>query len=178
MSSVNPFVLDSNNYPLRGFNFEVNFTFSSIFKTSIYTSAFQSVNGISQSTKVTKMPNGGDNFSEYHLPNHKSFKDITLKRGIIKSFGENYPEFIVDWFENLGWDKTSRRIWPCLVQVVLKDTNNNNEIVDTTKWTFYHAYPTSVVVSEFNSQKSEVTLETLTLAYSRYDRENLNIENG
>ena len=171
MTPINTFVLDTKEYPLRGFMFDVNFTFTSSLGTQSYTSAFQSVSGISKNTKVTKIADGGDNFSEYHLPTHHSFKDATLKRGIIQTFGSSYPEFILNWFENLGWDSTSRKIWPCLVEIVLKSVNQNNQIEDVSKWILSHAYPTSVVLGEFNSQKSEVALETITLAYSKYERE-------
>jgi len=175
MPSINPFVVDSKKYPLLGFRFEVNFTFSSSSGTQTYTSSFQSISGISRNTKITKIADGGDNYSEYHLPSHHSFKDVTLKRGIIKTFGENYPEFILDWFEDLGWHNTSRgkRIWPCMVQIILKDTNSENNIIDVCKWTFSHAYPTSVVLGEFNAQKAEIALETVTLGYSKYERETL-----
>ena len=124
-----------------------------------------------RNTKTKKIADGGDNYSEYHLPSHHSFKDITLKRGIIKTFGENYPEFILNWFENLGCDNTSRRIWPCMADIILKDTNSENQIINVSKWTFSHVYPASVVLGEFNAQKAEVALETVTLAYSKYERE-------
>ena len=176
MSNINTINLDTKKYPVLAFRFEVNFTFTSSSGTNTYTSSFQSISNISKSTKVTKIANGGDNFSEYHLPSHIAYKDITLKRGIMKSFGEDYPLAIVNWFEDLGWDSSNkgRRIWPCTIQIILKDTDKDNNIIDKMMWTLYHAYPTSVKLGEFNSQKSEVAVETITLAYSNYERQSLN----
>tara|TARA_Y100001978_G_scaffold202329_1_gene223119 strand:- start:780 stop:1313 length:534 start_codon:yes stop_codon:yes gene_type:complete len=176
MSNINTINLDTKKYPVLAFRFEVNFTFSYGTGSDVYTSSFQSISNISKSTKVTKIANGGDNFSEYHLPNHIAYKDITLKRGIMKSFGEDYPLAIVDWFENLGWDNSNngRRIWPCTMQIILKDTDKDNNIIDKMMWTLYHVYPIDVKLGEFHSQKSEVAIETIKLTYSNYERQSLN----
>ena len=51
-----------------------------------------------------------------------------------------------------------------------KNSFNDNDPKQIQKWSFYHCYPTSIVISEFNSQKSDIAIETLTLAYSNYIR--------
>mgnify|MGYP000040935387 FL=1 len=175
MAKINTVTVDVENniYPAYGFFFQVNFLDIS---SSDLNTRFQSVNGISKTSKSKKIANGGYNDYEYKLPINASYKDITLKRGIIKSNSDNSKD-IIHWLENLGFSDNGvrkSRIKTIPIEVILlnpdKNSFNDNDPKQIQKWSFYHCYPTSVVISEFNSQKSDIAIETLTLAYSNYIR--------
>jgi hypothetical protein len=77
---------------------------------------------------------------------------------------------LLKWFENLGVD-SSGRLKPLVVVIELLNTNSLNQLVTIEKWSLYDCFPTSFLLGEMNSQKSAVVLETITLAYSKYERE-------
>ena len=160
--SIKPF----DEYPILGYKFDVVF----LIDKKEYNAAFQSISGISRSSKTQKIQDGGDYESEYHLPSHFSYKDATFKRGVLRNFGYNrYPAYLQFWFETLGWLNTNR-IETAKIQIHVKDFNKNRQRVTVETITLFNAYPTSVTLGELNSQKSEVLIETITLSFSKYTR--------
>ncbi len=79
---------------------------------------------------------------------------------------------LLRWFENLGIDYDGR-LKTVIVVIELMNTDENNELKTIEKWSLYDCFPTSFTLGEFNSQKSEIVLETITLAYSKYERESV-----
>ena len=79
---------------------------------------------------------------------------------------------LLKWLENLGVD-SSGRLKTIIVIVELMDANRLNQLNTIEKWSLYDCFPTSFTLGEFNSQKSSVVLETVTLAYSKYERESV-----
>ena len=164
------FIKSSNlGYPLIGNYFDVVITYD---KNPFYCS-FQSISGLSKSTKTTKIQDGGDNQSEYHLPNHYTYKDVTLKRGVMKTENNFYKKEIKKWFENLGWNNDGTKIKTSTVAINIADANsrtsNGPKIKETI--TLYDAYPTSFALGELNSEKATVLIETVTLGFSKYEIE-------
>lgn len=166
---MNTFSLKREEYPALGYFFEVKFH---QLGPNDFRGAFQSITGISKSTKAKKIADGGDNDYEYKLPINSSYKDITLKRGIVKSFGKNFNKDVTSWFVNLGfmYNGSTPRLYPTQVEIYLLDTDQKNLGEPLEKWSLYHCYPTSVTMGEFNSTKSDIAIETITLSYSRYIR--------
>ena len=165
--NVKPF----DEYPILGYKFDVVFTIDG----TTYNSAFQSISGISKSTKVTKIQEGGDYEREYHLPGEFSYKDATFKRGVLRNFGDKYPADLQFWFETLGW-QNGNRIKTAEIEIHVKDFNQQKQRVTVETITLSNAYPTSVSMGELDSQKSEVFLETITLSFSSYARNRSLIE--
>ena len=156
-----------NEYPVLGYKFDVIFTIDGY----PYKCAFQSVSGISKSTKVTKIQEGGDYENEYHLPGYFTHKDATFKRGVLRNFGnDKNPRFLHSWFESLGW-LDNDKIKTAQIQILIKDFNLIKQKVTVETVTLSNAYPTSVTLGELNSQKSEVIIDTITLSFSSYKRE-------
>ena len=46
---------------------------------------------------------------------------------------------------------------------------NRDDILMT--WTFYDCYPKEVEIGAFNADKSELAIETLTMAYSYFSKQ-------
>ena len=149
--------------PCSRYRFKV--TFNGIANNQSY--PFQSVSMISVSNKSTLITDGGDHTREYKLPTNNKYKDVKLVRGLM---GGNTQ--LLKWLENLGVD-SSGRLKTIIVIVELMDANRLNQLNTIEKWSLYDCFPTSFTLGEFNSQKSSVVLETVTLAYSKYERESV-----
>ncbi|MBA22269.1 MAG: hypothetical protein CMP52_02860 [Flavobacteriales bacterium] len=153
--------MTNSSYPVLGYRFKI--TFNGIGNNESY--PFQSVSMISLSNKSVLISNGGDNTREYKLPTINKYKDVKLVRGLMTN-----NVSLLKWFENLGIDYDGR-LKTVIVVIELMNTDENNELKTIEKWSLYDCFPTSFVLGEFNSQKSEIVLETITLAYSKYERE-------
>lgn len=165
-TSTKPF----DEYPILGYKFDVVFIIQGI----SFNCAFQTISGISKTTKTTKLQSGGDFFNDYQLPNAFTYKSAVFKRGILRKFGnDKNPEFLQSWFENLGWIN-GYKILTANVEIHVKDFNKNKEIITLETITLSNAYPTLVTLGELNSQKSEVFVETVNFNYSSYSRTNKN----
>ena len=158
----------NSTYPIIGNYFEVKITLSGSSKT--YTCAFQSVSGLSKTTKTKKIQDGGDNISEYHLPSHYTYKDLTLKRGMIRGTKEDiYPAKMKEWFENLGWNSSGTMIDTANIVISIKDFDSNKTVIDREVITLFNAYPTSVTLGELNSEKAAILVETINIGFSKYE---------
>ena len=165
-NSIKPF----DEYPVLGYKFDVVFIIEGI----SFNCAFQTISGISKTTKTTKLQVGGDFFNEYQLPNTFIHKPAVFKRGVLRKFGnDKNPEFLQSWFENLGWIN-GYKILTATVEIHVKDFNKNKERVTVETITLSNAYPTLVTLGELNSQKSEVFVETVNFNYSSFSRINKN----
>jgi phage tail-like protein len=165
-TSVKPF----DEYPILGYKFDVVF----IINGNNFNCAFQTISGLSKSTKTTKIHAGGDYFNEYLLPNTFSYKQVVFKRGVLRNFGDNRnPSFLQSWFENLGWIN-GYKIETATVEIHVKDFDKNKKRVTVETFALSNAYPTTVTLGELNSQKSEVLIETINLGFSSYSRINKN----
>lgn len=164
MADMNPFSQTLNsNYPALGFRFKV--TFNGI--AGNISCPFQTVSMLSVSSKSVLIADGGDNAKEYKLPSSYKFKDVKLVRGLMTNNVE-----LLRWFDKLGIDE-SGRIKTTIVVIELLSTNNLNQLTTIEKWSLYDCYPTSFTLGEFNSQKNAIVLETITLAYSTYERDSV-----
>lgn len=164
MADNNPFSRALNsNYPALGFRFKV--TFNGI--AGNVSCPFQTVSMLSVTNKSVLIVDGGDNAKEYKLPTKHKFKDVKLVRGLMTNNIQ-----LLRWLDNLGLDE-SGRIKTAIVVIELLSTNNLNQIITIEKWSLYDCFPTSFSLGEFNSQKNSIVLETITLAYSKYERESV-----
>lgn len=163
-------VKNFDEYPILGYKFDIVF----VIQGRSYNCAFQTISGISKTTKTTKLQSGGDIFNEYQLPNTFMHKPAVFKRGVLRKFGnDRNPEFLQSWFENLGW-VNGDKISTAIVEIHVKDFNKKKERITVETISLYNAYPTLVTLGELNSQKSEVFVETVNFNYSSFTRINKN----
>jgi len=163
-------VKNFDEYPILGYKFDIVF----VIQGRSFSCAFQTISGISKTTKTTKLQSGGDIFNEYQLPNTFMHKPAVFKRGVLRKFGnDRNPEFLQSWFENLGW-VNGVKISTATVEIHVKDFNKNKERITVETISLYNAYPTLVTLGELNSQKSEVFVETVNFNYSSFTRINKN----
>ncbi len=170
--------MDIRDYPALGFRFKVTSTASpqgdGVFSMSnnsiigIEESYFQSISGIKATAGESIVINGGRNNRQYKLPAATTYPDLVLSRGLIKkdsSLGRWCRNFLI---ADNNLYSVERRIFN--VMLIGKD---KDDILMT--WSFYDCYPKELEVGAFNADKSEIAIETLTLAYSYFKQEYHNL---
>ncbi len=94
------------------------------------------------------------------LPKQAKYSKLVLKRGVISSDSE-----LAKWFnDNFNGDITAKI---STKNIILKLIDMNGSIIKT--WSFVNAWPLKWNVSEFNSTKNEIAIETLELAYTYFE---------
>lgn len=166
--------LDKKDYPALGFRFKVTSTVAlggqltaGMIQNMIFgpdESYFQSISGIKATAGESIMVNGGTNNRQYKLPTATVYPDLVLTRGLAKKaspLGKWCRNFLINDAFFYG---VSRRT----VNVMLLDQNNDDIIMT---WSFYDCYPKEMEIGAFSADKSEVAIQTLTLAYSHFSQD-------
>jgi len=164
--------VNKDDYPALGYNFKVTSMYSwgsaqGIIKNAIFgpdESYFQSISGISAKVGEDVQVNSGINNRQYKLPTTTTYDDLKLVRGLVKKsspLGNWCRTFLIkDVVFFYGVERKT-------INVMLLDTNSKDII---TTWSFYDCYPKSIEIGTFNADKSEIAIETLTLAYSHFSQ--------
>jgi phage tail-like protein len=163
-----------NDYPALGFNFKVTSTYSlggnlvtGLAKNLVYgpdESFFQSITGIKATAGESVIVNSGVNNRQYKLPTSTTYPDLVLSRGLAKKtspLGKWCRAFLIK-------DRSSFVVERRTVNVMLMDRNRKDILMS---WSFYDCYPKEFEIGAFNADKSELAIETLTLAYSHFSQE-------
>lgn len=172
--------MDKKDYPALGFKFKVTSTavlsgqFSLVGQLrsgmdlntafGLDESYFQSISGIKATAGELVVANSGNNNRQYKLPTATTYPDLVLTRGLVKAnapLGQWCRSFLINDAFLYG---VSRRT----VNVMLLDQNSEDIIMT---WSFYDCYPKELEIGAFNSDKSEIAIETLTLAYSHFSQD-------
>lgn len=141
-----------NDYPL-GFYFTLSFEGED--------AAFQEVSGISKELNVEEVTGGGENRFKYRLPIAATYQNLVLKRALITSGSK-----LIHWCKGTIDEGLNKGIKTKTVLVSLLDKNG----IVSVMWTFYNAYPVKYSVSDLNSQKNALVIESIELAYAYFER--------
>lgn len=122
---------------------------------------FQEVSGLSLEMETETIKEGGENGYSYQVPVRRKHGNLVLKRSLmpISQWLENY---VVGVLENNG----SKEITCVMVIVSLMD--EKGDAIES--WLLLNAYPVKWSVNEFSSQKNELAIEQLELAYTNLIR--------
>ncbi len=139
-------------------NFHFAVSFSGLSKDHV-DAGFQSVTGLDVQIQTESIKEGGENGFEHVIPGRRSYSDLVLKRGILTG-----PEgsLIFDWCKD-AFEKGIVR--PVNLDVILLNENGDPLI----NWNVVHAWPKSWKTGELNAERGEVLIETLELAYNRFE---------
>jgi phage tail-like protein len=140
-----------DNYFPIGFYFKLTFKGQDI--------AFQEVSGISKELIIEEVASGGVNRFKYRLPDVSSSQNLVLKRAIAP-----IDSLLINWCASCIDQGLSNLIQPYNVTLSLVDANDQTIML----WTFHNAYPVKYAVSDLNSQKSGIVIESIELAYSYF----------
>ncbi len=140
-------------YPPVSFHFKVSF--EGFNKETDFN--FQSVTGLDVSITMETKREAGENRFVHHVPKDVTYTDLVLKRGVFRPSESD----ITDWF-----NKAIRefRFSPRNIQISLLDEKHEPLMV----WNVVHALPKTWKMPEFNAEKGEVLIESMTLAYSYF----------
>lgn len=140
--------------PPTAFYFQVKFT-----DFPEMDSSFQEVSGLKVTVKVTEKMEGGDNYFIHYLPSPPKYANLVLKRCLI-------PNSSLDaWCRNA---LENFKFQPMDLQVVLLSANAD----PLSSWTIFKAIPLSWELSALGSTKNELAIETLTLKYKNFKKDN------
>ena len=113
----------------------------------------------------TSIVEGGNNDKVYVLPKRVKYTDLVLKRGVVPKDSDFYK-----WCESTINANHSAPIETKTVKVALQNDSKDTLIT----WNFKDAFPKKIEVSALNAKasgESAILVETITLAFSHFNRE-------
>lgn len=122
---------------------------------------FQEVSGLSLEMETETIKEGGENSYSYQVPTRRKHGNLVLKRSLMPIY-HLLELYIVSVLENNG----SMEIPTTTVVVSLR----NEYHIAMESWIILNAYPVKWSTNEFNSQKNELVIEQLELAYTNLIR--------
>lgn len=122
---------------------------------------FQEVSGLSLEMETETIKEGGENSFSYQVPVRRKHGNLVLKRSLMPIY-HLLELYIVGILESNG----SREIRTTTVVISLRDAFH----LPSHTWLLLNAYPVKWSTNEFNSQKNELVIEQLELAYTNLIR--------
>lgn len=142
---------------IPAFHFEVTFITKGTEVKNEPSITFSEVSGIGIELQTEDIMEGGGNNYVIRLPKPPKFKNLVLKRALSAT-----PPGIIEWAR----DAVEKfEFTPLTVVVSIKDYGDT----DVKMWNFEGAYPVKLVLSDLSSTKNEAVIETLELAYRRFE---------
>ncbi len=151
-SSIPKLTLTEN--PPVGFHFLVTFLIGGIVPNPLDI-RFQKVSGISAEIETTDIREGGENIFRHRLPNHVTYNNLVLERGMVIG-SPLKAEF--------NTAMSSMRFTPSNVLVMLLNENS----IPLSSWLFQRAYPAKWSTSDLDANANAVVIDTIELAYTRF----------
>lgn len=143
-----------NPSPLLNHRFGVFFLVGGIIPNPIDI-RFQKVSGLSTEITTETINEGGQNLFSHRIPKKISYNNLVLERGMLIGSPVNL-EFNITF--------STFKFYPCNVIVTLFNENS----IPMAAWFFYKAYPVKWAMSNLEAKSNEVMIDTMELAYQRY----------
>ncbi len=153
-------------YPPAAFNFTVNILGSGTALSMLtgIDASFQEVTGIKAEFGVEEVAEGGENRFVHRLPLPARYSNLVLKRGVVTK-----DSVLAEWFgQTVGSSMSLPIITQNLLVTLLKPDG-----LPAMAWMFVNAWPVRWEVGALDSQRNEILVETLELAYNYFERFNL-----
>jgi phage tail-like protein len=116
---------------------------------------FSECSGLQMEVKTFDYKEGGNNQTTLKFPEHASYGNITLKRGVTTS------NELISWQLGVNDDISGSRSIRRAVTIILQD-----EIGDEVKrWELTGAFPVKWMGPDFKANASEIAIESLELAH-------------
>lgn len=123
---------------------------------------FQKVSGLSAELGSTSINEGGQNLYAHRLPDRANYGNLKLERGFNSS---PIPSPLTAEFNHVF---SQFKFHPSNVVVMLFDEYQLIPAAPIAAWTFVNAYPVKWSVSELNAESNTVLIDSMELAYSRF----------
>jgi phage tail-like protein len=130
---------------------------------SIQVAGFAECTGLQVENKVFEYIEGGNNSTTLKFPEHASYGNVTLKRGITKA------NDLIDWQLDVatGAFQQNPRAQNPSVAIVLLDSQGG----EVRRWNLIRAFPVKWVGPDLKATGNEVGIETLELAHEGIERQ-------
>lgn len=123
--------------------------------------AFQEVGGLSAEVELETVQEGGENRFAHRLPKPAKHPNLVLKRGIA-----GVDSTLAKWCQDVLEKDFAEAIVPHDIVVSLCDADGN----PSRTWSIGNAWPVKWSVSDLNSTKNEIAVETIEFAYNTLTR--------
>ena len=120
---------------------------------------FKEINGLSVTTSTEEVASGGENRFKYKLPQHSTYPNLELKRGVLTN---SSPLSL--WVTATMQSGYATKVSPQNLLLLLLDGND----LPSMAWIIVGAYPVKWSGGELNADKNEVFIETIELAYKYF----------
>jgi phage tail-like protein len=138
--------------PPVGFHFSVVFQ---LFPNTPNDFRFKEVSGLDMEMQMESIPEGGQNRFNWQLPTKAKYSDLVLKRGMF--IGSGILMWCKNAFENFVFEP---------VNIIISLLNENH--IPIQSWYVVNAIPKKWSVSNFNAERSEIVIESITLSYQYF----------
>lgn len=124
--------------------------------------SFLEVSGIGSRMDLQEVREGGENRFSHKLPSATRFENLVLRRGMLVGSA------LIGWCRKALVEGTFE---PRTVNVLLLSPprSEGGKAETLVTWKFVKAYPVSWTVADLKSMESELTVETLELAYQYFE---------
>jgi len=126
--------------------------------------SFQEVSGISVTLETEQIKEGGQNRFTHKVPGRSNYENLVLKRGLLVRTSD-----LAKWCVTTFRNNLAKKIEPKTIKVTLLDANTSGKGA-LMSWVFTNAYPVKWDISPLDAQKSEIVAESITFAYSYFER--------
>lgn len=140
--------------------FPVSFYFNVTFE-GLDEIPFQEVSGLQLEMETETIKEGGENSFSYQVPTRRKHGNLVLKRSLMP-LPHTLETYVVKVLENNG----SALIVPANLTISLLDSGK----IPLHSWSVLNAYPVKWDIGVLNSQKNEIVIETLEMAYTNLVR--------
>lgn len=130
---------------------------------NVQVAGFAECTGLNMETKVFEYKEGGNNHTTLKFPEHTTYGNVTLKRGITAA------NDLIDWQLDIanGTFKTNPRPPSQSIAIVLRDEKGNK----VQRWLLIRALPVKWIGPDLKAIGNEAAIETLELAHEGIERQ-------
>jgi phage tail-like protein len=123
--------------------------------------SFQEVSGLTSELTVEEVAEGGENRYVHRLPKRNKYSNLVLKRGLVTQ-----GSVLLDWFKATLEGGLAEPVTLKSIDVQLLDARG----APVSVWSVFHAYPVKWAMDSFKATENKVSVETMELAFSYFQR--------
>lgn len=160
--------------PLRNFRFQVNIHYTTSKGNMAARLGFMSVGGLSVETDLIAYRQGGFNTTTQKMPGQSNFPPLTLSRGMMVGFGDQY-----EWYKSIfsvvagrgprgaaGANKDFRA--DIDIYVMAHPWTHSTQVPVKAKYHVYNAWPQSLAYSDLDAGGNGLIMEQMVLQHEGF----------
>ncbi|MCG8474437.1 MAG: phage tail protein [Cytophagales bacterium] len=125
--------------------------------------AFKEVSGLSVEVNSEEIKEGGENSYAWKVPVRASHGNLVLKRGLVKEDSQ-----LSKWVQETVISNYQKKLELKHLNISLLGIGKNDAVESLALWRVLNARPVKWSVSDFDSMKNELAIESLEFAYTHF----------